>query len=360
LSNAPIGFAFFDRELRYIRVNDFLAKLHGIPVDQHLGKRPTEVYPRSIGGPKAEHIREVFETGVAVRNVELSGEMPHAPGVQRSWLMHFYPVRTTDDVVSWVGVIVVEVTDRLKAEEALRRTEKLAAAGRLAASIAHEINNPLEAVTNLLYILRTDKSLDPGAAMIVSTAEAELARVSEITQQTLRFYKQSTLPSRVNVADILNSIAMLYQPRVASASITMVRKFRGEPEIFGFGGELRQLFANLIGNAIDAMPGGGVLHLGLHSGYGFNAKRVWCHGVHVYVADNGTGMSEGTRKRIFEAFYTTKEATGMGLGLWVSEEIVAKHCGVVRVKSRQGKNSGTIFRIFLPDTDGKNATTLIQ
>jgi nitrogen fixation/metabolism regulation signal transduction histidine kinase len=352
LSNAPIGFAFFDPELRYVRVNEFLARLHELSIEEHLGRRPTEVYPAQVAEAKLDCLRKVFETGTAVRNVELSGEMPHGPGVQRSWLMHFYPVRTAQEAIRWVGVIVIETTDQLKAEEALRKTEKLAAAGRLAASIAHEINNPLEAVTNLLYLLATHESLDESAAEFVRTAQEELARVSQITQQTLRFYRQSTLPSRVNIADILNSIVALYQSRITSASVTVVRRFRGEPEVFGFGGELRQLFANLVGNALDAMPNGGSLRLCVHSGHGRRMDGTWSKGVRITVADTGTGMSEETLRRIFEAFFTTKEVTGTGLGLWVSEEIVRKHLGTVRVKSRQGEKSGTSFMIFLPDGEG--------
>ena len=352
LSNAPIGFAFFDRELRYVRVNEFLASLHELAIEEHLGRRPTDVYPPSIGETKSRYLRQVFETGIAIRNVELSGEMPHSRGIQRSWLMHFYPVRTAQEGTKWVGAIVVEITEQLRAEEALRRTEKLATAGRLAASIAHEINNPLEAVTNLLYLLRTHDHLDDTATQYVATAEAELARVSEITQQTLRFYRQSTLPSRVNIADILNSIVTLYQPRFTSASVTLVKKFRGEPEIFGFGGELRQLFANLIGNALDAMPNGGLLCLSAHYGHGVRTDGTWCQGAIVCITDTGIGMSEETRQRIFEAFFTTKEATGTGLGLWVSEEIVRKHSGTVRVRTRQNGISGTSFMMFLPDVEG--------
>lgn len=348
LSNAPIGFAFFDRDLRYVRVNEFLAGLHALKIEEHLGRTPMNVYPPSVGEAKVGYLRQVFETGTAIHNVELSGEMPQTPGVQRSWLMHFYPVRSVLEEILWVGVIVVEITEQRKAEEALRRTEKLATAGRLAASIAHEINNPLESVTNLLYILRTHDRLDETATGFVVMAEAELARVSEITQQTLRFYRQSTLPSRVNVVDVLNSIVTLYQPRATSAAITVVKKFRGEPEVFGFGGELRQLFANLIGNALDAMQRGGRLRVSVHDGHGRRSDGTWSDGVRVSVSDTGIGMSEETQRRIFEAFFTTKEATGTGLGLWVSEEIVRKHGGTVRVKSRQGEHSGTIFMMFLP------------
>lgn len=347
LVNAPIGFGFFDRELSYVRVNDYLASTHGMPAGEHQGRRVTDFYPAELGVEKEGFLKKVFQTGVPIRNVQLSGEMPHSRGVQRSWLMHSYPVRTQDDRVQWVGVIVVEITDQLKAEEALRKSEKLAAAGRLAASIAHEINNPLESVTNLLYLLGSYEPMQPEAKQFISTAQAELARVSEITQQTLRFYRQSTLPSLANVADVLDSVLSLYRSRLESTGIAVERRYSRETEVFGFSGELRQLFANLIGNAVDAMPNGGQLRIHVHRGR--QASNSCLEGVRVTIADSGTGMSEETRRGLFEAFYTTKQTTGTGLGLWVSDEIIRKHGGTVRVRTKQGVRSGTCFMVFFPD-----------
>ena len=276
--------------------------------------------------------------------------MPHAPGVQRSWVMHFYPVRTAQDVIRWVGVIVVEITDQMRAEETLRKTEKLAAAGRLAASIAHEINNPLEAVTNLLYLLRTHDDLDDTATHLVATAEAELARVSEITQQTLRFYRQSTLPSRINIADILNSILLLYQSRITSANVTVEKKFCGGTGDVWLRRRTSPAICRIsLATRSDAMPSPEEsLRLRVRRGYGRRADGLWCQGVRVSVTDSGIGMSEAIRQRIFEAFFTTKEATGTGLGLWVSEEIIRKHSGAMHVKSRVAEPSGTSCMIFLP------------
>ena len=349
LGNAPIGFAFFDRDLHYVRVNDFLAGTHGLPADAHPGHRAIEFYPEDLARKKESCIAQVFETGEAVRDIELSGEMPFTPGVQRSWLMHFYPVRTPQKTTRWVGAIVVEITERLQAEEALRKTEKLAAAGRLAASIAHEINNPLESVTNLLYLLANHDPMDATALDYIDTAQSELARVSEITQQTLRFYRQSTSPSFTNLAEVLDSLLALYRPRVIAANIVVTRRFRDEPRVFGFSGELRQLFANLVGNAVDAMPLGGRLILSLRRGSGCSPDGAWCEGTRISVTDTGAGMSEATRRRIFEAFFTTKQATGTGLGLWISEEIVTKHLGTIRVRTRQSSPSGTTFAIFFPN-----------
>ena len=181
------------------------------------------------------------------------------------------------------------------------------------------------------------------------TAEAELERVSEITQQTLRFYRQSTSPTFTNVAEVLDSVVKLYQGRINSAGVVVERRFRGEPEVFGFGGELRQVFANFVGNALDAMPVGGRLVLSVRTGCGQRPDGSWGEGVRISVADTGTGMSEETLRKAFEAFFTTKQVTGTGLGLWLSEEIIHKHGGSVRVKSRTGNGSGTCFVVFFPE-----------
>ena len=345
LGNAPIGFAFFDREFRYVRLNGFLADVSGMSIAQHIGLRASQVYTGRMGLRMEERLAEVFSNGVAARNVELTSDVGN-----RTWLMSFYPVRPQAETVRWVGVIVTEITERLQAEETLRKTEKLAAAGRLAASVAHEINNPLESVTNLLYILRHHEPMDAQAIEYISMAQAELARVAEITQQTLRFYRQSVSRAQTNLAEIMDSIVTLYQPRMTAAKVQVVKQFDREAVLFCFGGEIRQLFANLIVNAVDAMTHGGILTLRIRRGRGKPQGQDWSDGIHVIVADNGTGMSAATRAKIFEAFFTTKAATGTGLGLWVSEEIIRKHGGSIRVRSRQGNCSGTCFWMFFPDT----------
>ena len=346
LQNAPIGFAFVDPQLRFVRLNQFLAEMCGIPLAQQLGRHASGLFPAAMAQEIEARLTQVFHSGSAIRNLEFTGELPSAPGTPRAWLIHAYPVRTQESI-RWVGMIVVEITERLRAEETLRRTEKLAATGRLAASIAHEINNPLEAVTNLLYLLRTHPSMDPVALTFVSTAQEELERVSEITQQMLRFHRQSTSPRPTNLEEVLDSVVKLYQSRIAAARVSVVKRFRGDSHVFGFNGELRQVFANLIGNALDALSPGGCLLLRARRGFGRRSDGAWCAGVRISVTDTGTGMHPETLRRVFEAFFTTKQATGTGLGLWVSEEIVRKHAGTVRVRSRFG--SGTSFLVFFPD-----------
>ena len=353
LENAPIGFAFFDRKFRFVRVNQFLADMYRIPVGRHLGRTIAELLPDPAAALLQNCVRDVFDTGQPVRDFELVSPLPAESAEMRSWLINIYPVKASSQSVRWVGAIFIETTERKHSEEALRKTEKLAAAGRLAASIAHEINNPLEAITNLLYLLGREPSLDEQALAYAQSAQYEISRVSEMTQQTLRFYRQSTLPGVVNLAEVFDSVLTLFQGRLYALHIDVQRRYGHDVALYCFSGELRQLFANLVANSLDAMDEGGRLCLSLRR------SRSWIDGslgLRIFVADNGCGMTPSTRKRIFEPFFTTKDSTGTGLGLWVSQGIIQKHRGTVRVSSRpydasglNGKSSGTIFMIFLPE-----------
>ncbi len=367
LANAPIGIAFFDRQGRFVRVNHFLAESHSLGATRYLGRRVEEVFTPDAAALLVSAIEQVFEQGTSVQGLEVSGldvaheegEPAQEPPGARTWLVNVYPVRTADQLTRWAGVVLTDITQRLRTEQALRETEKLAVTGRLSASIAHEINNPLEAVTNLLYLLRHHGSLGPEAVQWAEAAQHEVTRVSEITQQTLRFYRQSSGPQQANLAELLDSVLTLHQGRVATLQVVLDRRYRHAGELLCFNGELRQLFANLVGNALDAMqPSGGRLCLCVRE------SRCWkdpqTSGVRVTVADTGCGMSQAVRKRIFEPFYTTKEATGTGLGLWVSAEIMAKHNVLLRIRSRvRGRRSegagsghagagGTVFMLFFP------------
>ena len=362
LANAPIGFAFFDQRLRMVRVNQFLARMNNLPVSRHLGKTIDEIFTSVAAAKLREGINQVFEDGYAVRDLEIMNADPEVAVAQRStdslegsnevrsWLANIYPVRTDAQTVRWVGVILVDTTERHRAEGALRKSEKLAATGRLAASIAHEINNPLEAVTNLLYLIR-QANLDPETMQYAEIAQDEVARMSEITQQMLRFYRQSTKPAPSNVSALLDSVMALHHRRAASLQIDVSRRYESDLELFCFTGEMRQLFNNLIANAIDAMtPGGGRLMLRVQPVKSHAVSGL--SGVRVTVADTGTGMTSEVRRHIFEPFFTTKEDTGTGLGLWVSGEIIHKHKGLIAIRSRarseKGTDGGTVFSIFFP------------
>jgi len=354
LANAPIGLAFFDRSCRFVRVNQIFATMTGVSLSRHLGRTLPELLPQPVAQQLENAVLRVFAEQEPVRNLELTGQgsKPNRPW---TWLLSAYPVFTTPHEVRWAGIIVLDASDRKRSEEALRRAEKLAVTGRLAASIAHEINNPLEAITNILFLLRNFCQLEGPALNYVGMAEYEVRRITEITQQTLRFYRQSTLPTRAKMAELLDSVLSLYQGRLNALNILVERDYDPEMDLFCFAGEIRQVFANLVGNSIDATAAGGRLLVRARR------SRNWHNpsqtGVRFSVADTGLGMDSEVRERAFEAFFTTKEVTGTGLGLWVSLEIIVKHGGFAHVRSRSaaqnatlpGKTSGTVFQFFIPD-----------
>jgi signal transduction histidine kinase len=343
--------AFFDRRYRCVRVNHVFAGLTEVPLSRHLGKAVPELLPEPTGKQLEEAVARVFTTETAEHDLELEG-IGGKPRRPWTWQVSTYPIRTTSKQVRWVGVIVQDISERKRSEEALRKTEKLAATGRLAASIAHEVNNPLEAITNLLYMLRNFCDLDETALKYVAMAEREGRRIAEIAQQTLRFYRPSTLPHRANMAELLDSVLDLYQGRFHSYNIQVERKYDPDMDLFCYAGEIRQVLANFVGNAIDATSAGGRLVVRARRSRSWEFPEL--SGVRFTVADTGFGMEQDVRERVFEAFFTTKEATGTGLGLWVSHEIILKHRGIVHVRSRAGGPgdvSGTVFQIFLPDDE---------
>jgi PAS domain S-box-containing protein len=262
----------------------------------------------------------------------------------RTWNL---PVRNTDgEVVRWFGT-ALDIEQQKLGEEALRKSEKLAAVGRLAASISHEINNPLEAVTNLVFLARNEPGVPERAQEFLSTAERELARISHVATQTLRFYRQPSRPTWTNIPELIDSLLAIYESRITNSQIEVIREYsRDVGPVQVFESELRQVIANLLVNAIDATPPGGrVLIRECRCRRWSTGER----GVRITIADNGHGIEREVLSRIFEPFFTTKTNTGTGLGLWVTREIVDKHGGFIRVRSRQGRASGTVFMFFLPD-----------
>jgi signal transduction histidine kinase len=244
--------------------------------------------------------------------------------------------------------VATDITDRKKTEEALRHSEKLAAVGRLASSLAHEINNPLESVTNLLYLARTGKDeLSVELQNYLDTAERELRRVSAISNQTLRFHRQSTRPLSVSCEDLIGGTLTMYHGRIVNSNIQVEKRKRANRFITCFEGEIKQVLSNLIANAIDAMhPTGGRLILRSREATQWRTGRK---GLILTVADTGSGVSREQIGKIWEAFFTTKGLSGTGLGLWISKDIMDRHQGELRVRSTQREGgSGTVFTMFLP------------
>ncbi len=254
------------------------------------------------------------------------------------------PVFREDSTVKeWVGTCT-DIQDRKDSELALRKGERMALAGQLAASIAHEINNPLEAVGNLIYLINT-RATDDEMRQYATLAQQELTRVTEISGQTLRFYKKSNQPVETDVSELVQSLLHMFRPKFTRRKLELRTDFHGAAKVLAFPNELRQLFANLISNAIDATPPGGEICLVVRPAVHWRDGR---RGVRALVADTGNGIPAPIKQRIFEPFVTTKGDAGTGLGLWVCEDIVERHGGTMRLKSTTQQRSGTVFSIFLP------------
>jgi PAS domain S-box-containing protein len=342
----------------------FLAMLRG---PEHVFERTNRQYQELIGNrdvlgkPLREGLPEAAEQGFIdiLDRVYQTGEPFVANGLsisiarvqgkpleERFLDFVYQPMRGSDGTISGILVLGVDVTERKRTEAALLQSEKLAAVGRLSASIAHEINNPLEAVTNLLYLINEEKDLPGQARSFTHLAQQELARVSQIATQTLRFYRQPTARTAVHVSEQLDSVLKLYQGRLASAGVEVVRDYRAVAPLLAFEGELRQVFTNLVGNALDASRNGGKMTLREREATDWRSGRK---GVRVTVADRGHGMSRETLHRIFEPFFSTKGITGTGLGLWVTLGIIQKHEGRIKVRSSESpERHGTVFSLFIP------------
>jgi two-component system, chemotaxis family, CheB/CheR fusion protein len=243
--------------------------------------------------------------------------------------------------------IARDITERKLAEAALIKSEKLAAAGRLAATLAHEINNPLQAVTNLVNLLSTAPGLDKKERGYATMAEEELNRVSNLTQQSLSFYRESVFPVAVNPETVLDNVLSLYDKRLRAKDLTVSKQYLSNGmTINSYPGEIRQVFSTLVLNAMEAVPAGGTIAIRGRKSSRWNDSS---EGVRIVIADSGIGIPPDNLARIFEPFFTTKNEQGTGLGLWVANGIINRLGGSIQMRSsvRPGR-SGTCFSIFLP------------
>jgi PAS domain S-box-containing protein len=254
------------------------------------------------------------------------------------------------NAISYIG-IAMDITEDKRIEQALIRSEKLASVGRMAATVAHEVNNPLEAATNCVYIALSNPKLDPELKQHLKTAQRELQRVAHVTKQALGFYRENLKPSIVDIRTLVEEVVELYTPRFQSKGIDhSIEHDACCVEVVAVAGEIRQVIANLLVNAVDASTPKGIVKIRI--------SRVRLNGsvyTRVTVADTGPGIPPTIRNRVFEPFFTTKETFGTGLGLWVSQQVVKKHHGRIRLRSAVGK--GTAFSVFLPHVQPEHSRT---
>jgi len=335
-----------DEQGTVIFINPVAEDLTGIRLPQAQGQPIQKVFPifnEQTRNPVDNPVAKVLELG-RVMGLANHTILQHADG-------HMVPIEDSaapiyDDQRKLRGVVMVfrDVTAEKQAQDVMRKAEKLAAAGRLAATVAHEINNPLEAVCNLVYIARNTPGLPQEAVGYLNVAEQELDRVSHITRQTLGFYRDSSEPGPVQLRGVIESVMKLYENKVRSKSIAVELELAECPPVHGMHGELKQLVANLVSNAADAVAPGGKIRVSIAP-----ASQEPEKGVEIKVADDGPGVPAENRARIFEPFFTTKEDVGTGLGLWVCKEIAERHRGNVQLSlSKDGGLGGAVFAVFLP------------
>lgn len=239
-------------------------------------------------------------------------------------------------------VILRDITDRKRAEQALIQSEKLASVGRMASTIAHEINNPLETIGHAIYLAMTDPGTSAQAKSYLDLAVQEMERVTHITRQTLSFYRENKRPTLIDLRENIDGLLRLFTPRLKSRGIVVEKRYAEVEPILATGGEVQQVASNLLSNSMDAMTRQGKIQLRISRAIGRNAAQ----GVRLTVADSGSGIPPERLKKIFEPFFTTKEVVGTGLGLWISKQIIDKHGATIRVRSKPGK--GTVFSIVFP------------
>jgi PAS domain S-box-containing protein len=302
----------------------------------------------------AEQVLDRWSRSMATGEIyEVECRLRGADGEYRWALARGVPLRDSEGMITkWIGTCT-DVHEHKLAEETLRTAEKLAATGRLVSTMAHEINNPLEAITNLLHLLHSDPALENGSpAHYLQLAERELARVNHVVNQTMGLFQGSTVPTEVSVAQVADEVLELYSGKITAKGLRVERQHYDTDTVCALRGEVRQVLATLIANAIDAAPLSGVLMLRIRK------TRSWSEqgegGVRVLVADNGFGIPTDLRGRLFTPFFSTKEGVGTGLALWGTKEILRRTGGTIRFRSSTKPGaSGTAFSIFLHSGEAK-------
>jgi PAS domain S-box-containing protein len=317
--------------------------LYGYTAAEIIGRPLAVLVPTDRAGEVERNI-EYLRRGERIGSYQT--EKIHKSGTRLQVLLSISPIRNENGELVGASAIARDIGQQKRTEEALRRNERLATAGRLTAAIAHEIRNPLEALTNLVYLARRDAT---GRDEYLRLAEQEIGRLDSIAQQALGFVREASSPERLQPAKLLDEVLQLYLRKLQQNHITVDKRSQEQLEISGFPGELRQLFSNLILNAMEAMKDGGTLHLRVARTHEYSgAQRA---GVRVTIADTGSGIHSADLPHIFEPFYTTKKETGTGLGLWLAYGIAQKHSGSIRVASKTtAGHSGTVFSVFLPES----------
>jgi PAS domain S-box-containing protein len=319
--------------------NSAASRLFGYSSEEMIGQSILKLIPENL-----QH-----EEKTIIENIRAGRSVEHFDTVRRARdgnllevSVTISPVRDEQGQVVGASKILRNISDRKKLEKSLLQAEKIAATGRMAATIAHEVNNPLEAVMNLLYLLRS-KITDGEGLNYLSTAESEIARVSHIAKQTLGYYREHAAASAASLSEIAQQVVSIYEPRCIAANIKLNTFFHSSRKPVVRRGEMMQVVSNVIANSIYALPPGGTIDVEVSD------SETGPKGVSLVVRDNGSGVSPENLPRVFDAFFTTRATIGTGIGLFVAKQFVEGHGGKITIESDQDSDAhGTTVRIFLP------------
>ena len=331
------GLALTDPDGAVVRANQAFLLLLNLRDSEIRGRPLSEVFEAKFRMPFAEFLSRKLTD----HSIELSCD--------NQWFRARYDRIHADPLQEGGSIfLLTDVTHHRKLQETLKMSERLAATGRLAHIVAHEINNPLEALSNLLYLLEKNAAVDEVNSGHIHQAIVQLERIGQITKQILLYHRESKKPIIAGAIDLVEGVLAMFRPQLIAHNVEIRTRFSGTRSVYVYPGEMRQAFGNLISNAVDAMGGtGGKLKVSCFDSTDVVSGR---RGVRFVLSDSGSGISKEYLRHIFDAFFTTKDLKGSGIGLWLTSEIVAKHHGTIRVRSRtSGAHKGTIFDIFLPD-----------
>jgi PAS domain S-box-containing protein len=319
--------------------NAAAVRLFGYSAEEMIGASILKLIPENLHSDEKTIIEEI-RAGRRVEHFETVRLTKSGQLLEVS--LTISPVKDIHGQVIGASKILRDISGRKRIEQSLLQAEKIAATGRMAATIAHEINNPLEAVMNLLYLLRPLLT-DPDGISYLASAEAELGRVAHIAKQTLGYYRENRAPSSASLAQIVLDAVAIYAPRCAAARIEIRKSLNSSRKIVMRRGEIMQVISNLIANSIYAMPEGGVLIISVED---VEEPR---DGILLTIRDNGEGIAAEDLSRVFEAFFTTRGSVGTGIGLFVAKQFVESHGGQIEIESRNDvEDHGTSVRVFLP------------
>jgi PAS domain S-box-containing protein len=316
-------------------------RMFGYTAEEMIGQSILCLIPKELHYEEDEILRKL-RSGERIDHYETTRVKKNGETLEVS--VTISPIRDNSGRVIAASKIARDISDRKRTERLLLQSEKLAATGRMAASIAHEINNPLESVINLVYLARQSCPQESKAHQHLLVAEAELERVSHIARKTLGYYRDTASPVALHLHELIENVLTVYNSRLMAGEIAVDAQFNDLQKIVISKGEMLQVFSNIIANAVDAMRKGGNLKISTRNVIGLGGD-----GIQVQVRDNGVGIQPEHLERIFEPFFTTKGDLGTGIGLWVAKQLIEKRGGQISLISNTGApNSGTIVTIFLP------------